>query len=286
MSMVTTPSPSASGEEIDLTDVWQILWREKIVVLALTLLALLIALLAGSSQPKTYVAEATLLPTPRRGEATEVLAAGMAAQLGPVAAVLGGLAPYKSPDLVALLKSRALAEQVATKHAPRTHPVTPGPQLDETAEQISGMISVLPAPDSPALRIRASAQNPELAATLANAYVTELKTTLDRLSRENAAKRRAVIERYLGDSQRQAGATTDADKAVHLLLMQQLEATRLAEIKESDDFLALDAAKIPRKPDEGRSKLFLPLGLFAGLTLGVMGAFVSNGLRGRLPRSA
>lgn len=284
--MLSAPVASTVQEEIDLADVWQVIWNERRVVVIATLIPLLVAVALAMTQPKRYVTEATILPMAQRSEATELLAAGMAAQVGPVASTLGGLAPFNAPDLTALLYSRQLAEQVAAKY-PSLSALSPQANPDDLALRISEMIKVVPSTRGKALSIQVSAADSELAVIIANAYVDELKITLDRLVHEQALKKQALIDRYLAEAKADLQASraqltpeeVEARTIALKVLAQQQEAARLEALQESRQFLPLDKAKVSESVSPAQARLLIPIGLLVGLTLGIFAAFRSHRIR-------
>lgn len=283
-------------DEIDLLDLWKAVRRRKGLVLVMTLVPGLLALAIAVFQPKVYVAEATIMPIRYQSDAAEVLAAGVAAQAGAMEALLGGFSSTKAPDLVGVLNSRALIERVVTAHQlgqSYKRVFAKGDVLD----QVDEMVTVSPTNHSKTVTIRVEAPDPQLAAVIANAYVSELQGVLGEFASERAQKSRRVIEAQLlktkqelanaeremgqagaGSPQNQGGGRwfaqqkVDTLKASYLTLLKQQEAASLAEEKGADDFLTLDEAQAPSKPQSSGGVVMVGIGLLIGLILGVAAA--------------
>lgn len=286
MSMVSTPRPSLSGDEVDLVEVYRIIWQEKLVLAIVGLIPVLVAVLLTLSQPKQYVAEATIVPRPQRSEAVDVLSAGIAAQFGPAASMLNELTPYRPTDLVTLLKSRTLAEQVISKH-PEVSQLFLEADQGELAASLASSLVVRSVPETSALGIRVFAREPGAAVTLANAYVQELQEALDRLTQENAGRKLRAIEQHLAKmkADRAERNTTlnpqevAARNAVYQVLMQQQEAAQFEMTQRFSHFLPLDMASHGERYTAPSMMLLIPIGILVGATVGVMAAFISHRIR-------
>lgn len=156
------------------------------------------------------------------------------------------------------------------------------------------MVSVTQVPGSQALKVQALARSPELAAHVANAYVSSLQESLDDLAKQQATRQREFAEHHLRSVQQ----TIKADKAalsslrgapeelerrtreleVHrsllLQLLKQREAALIAESKPSSEFLSVDEALPLNKVKRSKQILLIPVAAFVGLMLGVMLAFL------------
>ncbi|MNL05407.1 Chain length determinant protein [compost metagenome] len=284
-------SMTSYEDEIDLADLWKAIWRRKALVLVMTLVAGLVGLFAAMFQPKVYVAEATVLPSRLQNDAAELLAAGVAAQAGPMEALLGGFSATKAPDLVGVLKSRVLAERVM-----RAYDLEASyKQLfggDGAHDQVEEMVKIVSSSRANAVAIQVKAPDPKLAATLANGYVAELQGALDEFARQTAQKKFRVIEAQLLKTRQDLSAAAPrtgksdeswlAEQELAVLktnyqnLLKQREAAILAERKGADDFLPLDEAKIPTKPQSAQLGLFAGLSLLVGLMLGIFAALYAE----------
>ncbi|HEY9857799.1 MAG TPA: Wzz/FepE/Etk N-terminal domain-containing protein [Stenomitos sp.] len=287
--MIEQVTMTSYEDEIDLSDLWKAIQRRKALVLIMTVIPGLLALLVAFLQPKVYVAEASVMPIRFQSDTAEAFAAGVAVQAGPVDALLAGLASTKTPDLVGILNSRALAERVIKAH-----------QLDTTYKQVFGgkgaldtldqMVTILPPSRANSVTIHVKAPDPQLAALIANGYVTELEGVMQDIAHQRAQKalrsldaqlvktKQALAEAEANLGQKQGDAVgghwfTQQEYAVlqssYKKLLQQHEAASLAEQKITDDFLPLDEARVPSKPESSKKGIFLGIGLMIGLMLGV-----------------
>ncbi|MNS36120.1 cryptic autophosphorylating protein tyrosine kinase Etk [compost metagenome] len=183
-------------DEIDLLELARSLWRQKALILGVSAFTTLSALLISFALPKTYSAEATLLPM-SGGDSSAAFAAGIAAQLGPMASMLGGLSGNKSADLVEILSSRSMANRVITSYHLDKEVKGWKHRSELTAKLMKMTTIVAPTLKSKTLTIKVQAPSAELASKIANAYVTELKDMLDEIGYNSATKNRKFVEDQL-----------------------------------------------------------------------------------------
>lgn len=300
MSTQTPPSASPRSEdEIDLLEVFRIFWRRRLLVLTLTVLPMLLATAFVLTRPKSYVAEATLLPASQHSDSVDLMAAGLAAHLGPVAAELGGFGVKRTPGIPELLNSRGLAARVVVKCSKELN-LPAGVAAAEATDHVKDMVLVSQIPNSRALSVQVKAPTPDLAAKLANAYVESLQEALNEYAVGAAMATREVIDRHM-DATRQALAEdfrrlsqvrqqrgeedaarlqqeVEARRALYHTLFQQREAAIIAQKKPPAGFVLLDSATPPSKPRTSKHLLLIPLAAFVGLTFGMLGAFVCERL--------
>lgn len=296
--------PSAQHvDEIDLLDIIRVIWRQKLLVVLLTVAPMLLAAGYVVTRPKVYQAEASLLPITRNNDSTEMLASSIAAQQGPVTATLGGFQNWKVPGLVELLGSQNVALRVANECRAELPDMGAGHDL-ERADQVRRMIQIAHPPDSRTILIQAQAASPQLAAKVANAYISALKAELDELAHQDATSRVELLEQRLAYV-KQALATNrktltqlkaqsaieeaerveqelEARKAAYGALIQQRDAALIAQSMPSREFLAMDQAVAPEKPLKSKKSLMLiALATLVGLTGGLLAAFLKERLDGR-----
>jgi len=99
------------NEELDLIEYWNVLWRRKIMVIAICSVSVLLAMVMGLQSPKYFRSETVIYPVaPDAG--------GLAAALSnmPLAALTGAAVfPTPADKIMVVLKSRTIAEQVIRK---------------------------------------------------------------------------------------------------------------------------------------------------------------------------
>ncbi len=199
-------------DDINLLDYWFLLvkWRKSIFVIVT--LATLVSILIASLLPKVYRAEATIMPIGRQGGGG---LAALASQMGGAGALLGGVAAGANPAtrLLAILKSRSLAERVINNHDltkilyptlwdnknqkwksddPKKQPL-----MEDIVKTLFSMITFIDQETTQLILVNSTSEDPQLAAELANMYLNEFLDYLTENAFTMAKRNRIFIEEQL-----------------------------------------------------------------------------------------
>jgi uncharacterized protein involved in exopolysaccharide biosynthesis len=192
----TNVAPSVPDDEVNLLDYWRVIWKRRILIGGLFVAAVLTALVVSLLMPKIYESKVTMLPPLDSGETGGGMAAAAAA-LGVGAVALPGM-PATPVDLyVAMLRSRTLAEGI-TKQFDLVNVY--GTKLEEDAVRILGGNTKISTTKEKVIQIVVEAQDPQLAADLANAYVSGLDQLNRRLAVTKAGQTRLFVEKRLAET--------------------------------------------------------------------------------------
>jgi uncharacterized protein involved in exopolysaccharide biosynthesis len=173
-------------EAINLLDYWDMLWRRKMMIIILCVVAVLATLLVSLQLPKYYRSEALILTTaPDSGGLSAALSANPLA--GAFAGSLGGLSSPADKILV-FLKSRTIAEKVvkrfdlirvfneskwdAAKGAWK-NPEKP-PFLEDAVKDLEKKVTSFKKSKEGVITISVEWKDPKLCADMANYYVSAL----------------------------------------------------------------------------------------------------------------
>jgi len=108
----------AEDDEIDLGELWQAIWAEKLTIIAISVLFAVASILFALSQPDTYKASAILAPASAEGGGGGL--AALAGQFGGLASMaginLGGGGGDKTALALEIIKSRSFIENFIAKH--------------------------------------------------------------------------------------------------------------------------------------------------------------------------
>ncbi len=184
------------------TDLWSLLSLQGKLIAALTCASILIALIASLLLPKTYESTAAVLPQLESKEGgalsallTATAAGGMAQNLG---IGLPGIPTTPTDIFVAILKSRVMMDEVIGRfHLMERYDE---PTMLQTREELMERVRVTVSKEK-VIKVVVEDHDPQVAAEMANFYMTNL----DRLNRtvnvSKASQNRAFIERRLGETQ-------------------------------------------------------------------------------------
>jgi len=187
---------AAGSSDLDFATFGRIIWRQKALITSVTSLATCAALGISFVLPKTYTANATILPS-TNPNSTGSMAAVLASQLGPAAGMLGMIGGNATTDLVEILNSRTMAGRVATQ-LKLEHELKGNLTRTQQVKKLQKMVEVTaPTIKNRLVSVSVSASRPDLAANIANAYVDNLKRILDEIGYNKATKNLRFVREQL-----------------------------------------------------------------------------------------
>jgi tyrosine-protein kinase Etk/Wzc len=204
----TGAQQSASEEEgMDLMELATLLLRGKTTILRFTLVAaILTAIVVYLVMKPTYTGEAIFLP-PQNAPGSGM--SQLASQLGSLGSLgaLGGLAGLKNPGEIYLgiLESRTVADEIIKRFD--LQKIYKKKRLSDTEKRLKNNSTFVEGKDT-LITISVEAQNPKLAADLANGYMDALRGQNGRLALTDASQRRLFFEQQL---EREKNALADAE---------------------------------------------------------------------------
>jgi uncharacterized protein involved in exopolysaccharide biosynthesis len=183
--------PEDEEDGINLLDILQTLAENARLLVFGPLIVGLIALGVSFSSKPYYVAETNIMTPQQQGGASAALA-----QLGALAGMAGAVGGLKSPaDMyIGLLKSRTVADRMINRFGMMK---IENVKTREDARDILTKITGGAVRKDGQITIKVAANDPGLAAAMANAYVEELASLTSRLAVTEAQKRRQFLEKEL-----------------------------------------------------------------------------------------
>jgi uncharacterized protein involved in exopolysaccharide biosynthesis len=179
-------------DEINLMELLLVIAKHNRFIIKLTVFAAVVAVVVSLLLPNIYTGKTVILP-PQQGASTASMLLG---QLGGLAGAAGGALGMKSPgDLyVGMLKSRTVADKLIQRfklqalYEQKTMTATRA-ALEDASSFVSGKDGFI--------TVEYSDKDPQLAASIANAYVEELGRLSQTLAVTEAAQRRLFFEKQL-----------------------------------------------------------------------------------------
>ncbi len=193
---------SLSEDSFDVIRLYRALWSGRRIIGIVATLTTVVVIVVTLFLPRIYIAEATVLPM-TGNDPTSMIAAGLSSQLGPAASILGGvhLGGGRTADLVEILSSRTMAGRVIERCTLEKE-LKGWKTRNGLVSKVQKMTKVTaPSMANKVVAIRVKAPSADLAARMANAYVEELKDTLDQMGYSTAAKNRRFVEEQLSKTQ-------------------------------------------------------------------------------------
>lgn len=195
MKEISVSSVAVDEDEIGLLDIALVLAESWRTVVYVPLVAALFVLGLTFLIPKTYTATATILPPTQQQSAS----AALAAQLGTFAGLLGGVSGLKNPadQYVGLLKSRSVYDAIIQRfNLKALYDVR---YIEDARKELEKRSRVYAGTKDGIISIEVDDHDPSRAATMANAFVEELRKLSETLAITEAAQRRLFFQRQLAN---------------------------------------------------------------------------------------
>jgi tyrosine-protein kinase Etk/Wzc len=197
-----TQQTRAPEDEVNLLDYWRVLVKRRKMIGVLCLSAVLIALVVSLLMPKIYESTATLLPQLESKEAGGLGALLAATGAGGAAQGLGislpGMSATPTDIFVAMLKSRIMADEVIKKF--NLMELYDKKMMQDARKTLEDNTRITVSKEK-VIKIMVEAKNPQLAADMANFYVSNLERLNQTVNVSKAGQNRAFIERRLAETQ-------------------------------------------------------------------------------------
>lgn len=291
-----------ADDEIDLRELFGILWAEKWTVIATTVLAAILSVVFALMQTEIFRAEATLTPAD-----SEHSGGGLASQFGGAAALLGvnigGGSSDKISTALATLQSRQFlgrfiqnndlivplfaskwdkSEQQSIIDTNVFNPATRewlledgAPTVQEAYRKFSQILSVN-GPDrvTGILTVAIEWHDPEQAAEWVNKLIFASNQELRTRDVQEANNAIAYLQQQLQSTQ-----LVDMQRVLYQLIESQTRITMLADVRDEYVFRVIDPAVAPNVRSAPRRSLIAIIGTMAGGMLGLMVVFVRRMFR-------
>jgi capsular exopolysaccharide synthesis family protein len=237
--------------------------RERLGLIALvTLATTLVAAAYLVTAPERYKAEADLLVSPASSD-------------DPVLGSLPVLRESSDPTRDVETASRLVLSRNVAARVDRELGLDEPPN-DFSPDDLLGKVTAEPLAQSNIVVVTATADSPELARDLANAFANGVVTERDELVRREAADLVTRLREEIQVAQGRGDSTDELN--VELAQLQRVEAS-------GDPTLRVETkADAPDSPFSPRPAVTIVAGLFGGLILGIGGAFAMSALDPRLRR--
>jgi uncharacterized protein involved in exopolysaccharide biosynthesis len=279
--MNNTPNPliyDSSDDEIDLWELWDILWSEKWWIIGASLL--FGAGGAGYSLllPPVYDSKVVLSPVQQTQASS---ASSLLAQFAPIAGIAGIAGISASPQVgLATLQSTQFAEDFITRNKllPELVGGAENPHdIRDAVGVFKGNVAKISSDVKTGLvTITVSWKDPAVAAAWANELAKAANDTL----RDQAL---ATAERNLAYLKTELPATTSVtvQQSIGRLLDQEMQTVMLARGNTEYAFKIIDPAKVPKTRSSPKRTQITTIALLVGGFLGVIFVLIRRAIRSR-----
>ncbi|WP_413493813.1 Wzz/FepE/Etk N-terminal domain-containing protein [Shewanella baltica] len=301
---------SVANDEIDLRELFSVIWQGKWLIIAMTVVFAIGAVIFAIKQPNIYKSEALLAPT---SEEQGGGLSGLASQFGGLASLagvnLGAKGGTDKTELaIQVLKSRQftsdfiqrhniLADLMAAKkwdrdadkliYDPELYneqtstwvrevkaPFKPEPSMQEAFKYFSKLISVVSAKDTGMVTISIEHISPNVA----KQWVTWLIEDINKVMKKRDVAEANRSSEFLN---KQIALTNVADikTVLYQLIEEQAKTIMFAEVRDEYVFKTIDPALVPEEKAKPKRALICVLGTLLGGMLGVMFVLVRYFMR-------
>jgi uncharacterized protein involved in exopolysaccharide biosynthesis len=278
-----------ADDEISLRELWNILWRGKWIVIAVTAVFAIASVAYALLATEWYRAEVLLAPAEERSSQ------GLSGQLGGLAALAGvSVGGGGSAEALAILQSREFARAFINdlglvpvffhEHRDAPNGVWLGdhpdgwPEIRDAIKYFHDkVLRVNQQRDTGLVTLAVEWTDPQMAADWARELVVRLNERL----RERALKEAEANVAYLQVELAQSSVVT-LQQSIGRLLESELQKLMLARGNEEFAFRVLDAASPPKERVRPKRALIAMLGTILGGTIAIFGVFIVHALRSDL----
>jgi uncharacterized protein involved in exopolysaccharide biosynthesis len=235
------PGQSFDDDEPDLLDLIVVALESLKILILCPLLAGLLALGYTYTLPPVYTARTTMIPPAAQTGASTLLGqVGLGSLAGAVLSGEGVAPPgrhiaYLKSDVLRDLLIRELELQKRWGHS----------HLSQTREILKKSTSFFEDRKTGLLELSYSDADPKFAALVANSYVTALSRVLGEAAAVEARESRETLERQLTEAWKKSYQSSQVRDAVIQGLIQQAEASRMAENQRYPLITQIDKAEPP-----------------------------------------
>ncbi len=291
---------SASGDEIDLREIWDIIWNGKWIIIITTFVFAVASVVYALLLPNIYKSEVLLAPAEENSGGG---LAGMAGQLGGLASLagvnLGGGGSDKTALAIEVLKSREFISFFIEKHdllvplmavegwdrekdeliidsadydvktdtwvRDVSFPKKSKPSMQEAYEEFIERFGVSQDNETYFVSLGFEFYSPSVAKQWVDWLVEDINLTLK--ARDVAEAERSI--EYLS-SQLEKTSVADMQSIFYELIEEQMKTVMFAEVRDEYVFKTIDEAIVPELKSKPKRPLICVLGVIVG---GIFGVF-------------
>ncbi|WP_076922953.1 Wzz/FepE/Etk N-terminal domain-containing protein [Pseudoalteromonas sp. SK20] len=293
-------NPNIADDEIDLRELFAVIWQGKWLIIAITALFAVASVVYAINQPNIYKSEALLAPAEQEGSGG---LAGLAGQFGGLASLagvnLGGGSSNKAQLAIEVLKSRQFTSDFIQKHNilpdlmaaeswnMQTNtvvynseiydaqnnkwvrevkaPFKPKPSMQEAYKEFSKIISASTDKESGMVKIVIEHVSPYVAQQWVDWLIKDINATMKQRDVQEAIKSTDFLTQQLEQTK-----IADIRAVLYKLVEEQTKTIMFAKVRDEYVFKTIDAALVPEEKFKPKRALIAILGTMLGGMLSVM----------------
>jgi uncharacterized protein involved in exopolysaccharide biosynthesis len=299
---VNEPLHSATipEDEIDLRELFGVIWKGKFVIIIVTALFAVAAVIYAINQPNIYKSEALLAPAEQEGAGG---LAGLAGQFGGLASLagvnLGGGGSNKAQLAIEVLKSRQFTSAFIQKHnilpdlmaaeswsmqantvvyddelfsrenkewiRQVKAPFKPQPSMQEAYKVFNKALSANTDKETGMVTLSIQHVSPYVAQQWVNWLVEDINQTMKEREVAEAKRSTEFLQQQLQQTE-----IADIREVLYKLIEEQTKTIMFAKVRDEYVFKTIDAALVPEEKSKPKRALIVVLGTMLGGMLSVV----------------
>ncbi|WP_166424731.1 Wzz/FepE/Etk N-terminal domain-containing protein [Paraglaciecola sp. 20A4] len=289
-----------NDDEIDLRELWNVIWRGKWIIIAVTAIFAVASVFYALSLPNIYKSEALLAPAESDQQGG---LAGLAGQFGGLASLagvnLGGGKTDKTALAIEILKSREFFAKFAEKHdilpdlmaakgwdisshtviydedlyQPQNKewirevqpPKKAEPSMQEAKKEFERILSIENSSETGMVKLSTEHYSPEVAKKWVDWLILDINTVMKVRDREEAENSIAYLE-----SQIAVTNIVEQKTLLYQLIEEQAKTLMFAEVREEYVFKTIDPALVSEVKNSPKRSLIVMLFVAIGIALSII----------------
>lgn len=274
---MTDQNITAYDDEINLFELWQVIWKRKVMIISITLAAAIISVAVSLMMPNIYRSEVVLAPTGEDGKKGG--AAALLSQFGGLASMAGISVGASSTEInLAVLKSRTFIKSLVNKNKLMPH-LFPDkwdevgktwieadpkeqPTLWDAYRKLVKSLSISTDKKSNLTTVSLERKDPEEAAKWLKIFIETLNNHL----RNQAIQEAEANIDYL-ETEIEKTPLLEMRQTLYSVIAEQTKQIMLAKSQKNFAFKIIDAPEVPdKKSKPKRSLIVIIMTFFSGIS--------------------
>jgi uncharacterized protein involved in exopolysaccharide biosynthesis len=297
----TQPMGSAQDDEIDLRELFYVIWQGKWLIIAITAVFAIGSVIFAINQPNIYKSEALLAPADSEKGGGLGALAGQFGGLASLAGInLGGGGGVDNTQMaIEVMKSRQFASDFIQNHnilpdlmavkkwniadnsisydedlynatdnkwlREVQRPFKPEPSMQEAYKEFSKIIAVNAAKDTGMVNVSVEHLSPQVAQQWVNWLVADINNEMKQRDVAEASRSKVFLQ-----TQIQQTNVADIRTILYKLIEEQTKTIMFAEVRDEYVFKTIDPAFVPEEKAKPKRALICVLGTMLGGMLAIM----------------
>jgi uncharacterized protein involved in exopolysaccharide biosynthesis len=307
ISELSKPSTDTrEDDEIDLRELFKVLWSARIWVLGITAVAAILSVVFALSLPNIYESETLLAPTSSEGSGLS----GLTKQYGGLASLAGislpgGNGGNKTVLALEIIKSLSFVTSFIQRHdilvplmavdgwdqladelivdgdvydrstskwvREVSLPKQAKPSMQEAYKKFSELLSISESKDSGFVSLSIRHYSPAVAQQWVAWIVEDINNTLRAQEISEAENSIAYLKTQVA-----ATSLTDLQSRFFEMIQSQTETIMLAKVREEYAFKTIDPAVVPEEETEPKRAIICILGTLLGILISILGVLIRH----------